>query len=210
MLGSRLSSDAYYGTVSRWPWTDRLYVCIVVCMNLKLLFVFDAVRGHNLTLICCPNTLQWWCSVHVYLRWIYGTVSCWPWTNSPYVCIVLCLNLKLLFVFDAVWGRNLTLMCCPNTLQWWCSVHVYLRWMNGTVSCWSWTNSGYVFIAVCLDSNLFFVFDVVWDRNLTLIAVQIHYDGDARSALNLWNGCVDPGRSGCTFALLRVWIWHRW
>ena len=33
-----------------------MYVRIDVCLHLKLLFVFDAVRGRNITLICCSNT----------------------------------------------------------------------------------------------------------------------------------------------------------
>ena len=40
----------------------------------------------------------------------YVTMSCWPWTNRKYVYTGVCLNLKVLLVFDAVRGRNVTLM----------------------------------------------------------------------------------------------------
>ena len=75
----------------------RLYWC--ARLNLKVLLVFDAVCGSNLTLMCRPNTLQWRWWLCVYLRWLYGTAVCWAsWTHSPYVCIGVWLNLKLLFI----------------------------------------------------------------------------------------------------------------
>ena len=49
----------------------------------------------------------------------------------------------------------------------------------------------------------------------SLLALQIHYNGDDGSAcvdlcsLNVWNGChVGPGRTARTFVLLRAWIWR--
>ena len=117
-------------TLPRWPcWTSSTCVCIGLCLNSKLLFVFDAIWDCNLTLLCYPNTLKW--------RWrLHETVSCWPWTNRTYVRIGVCSYVKLLLVFGTViWGRNLTRMCCPNTPQrWWRLCVNYVRWMNGTVS----------------------------------------------------------------------------
>ena len=156
---------------------------------MKLLFVFDAVWGRNLTLImCCPNNYNvdggcvfmfvqcmvrcrvdpgrtvsafvlvcvwiwscysvWggilvlaccqnkqqcrWRLLCVYVCEFYATVSCWPWTNSKCVCIGVQLHLKLLFVFDTIWGHNRALMCCPNTLQcrWRLCVCVRVRALN--------------------------------------------------------------------------------
>ena len=56
------------------------------------------------------------------LRWSYGTVSCWLWTNSKYVVLLCTLTLKVLSlvfdaVYDAVSGHNLILMCHLSTLQ---------------------------------------------------------------------------------------------
>ena len=87
-------------TASCWRWTDRKYVCIAACcLNLKLFFMFDTVWGRNITLMCCPNTLlQWRWRLCVYVRWMPGTVSCWLWTNRKYVCIGVCLHLKLLVI----------------------------------------------------------------------------------------------------------------
>ena len=47
---------------------------------------------------------------------MYGTTLSWPWANRKCVCLFVCRNLKLfVFVFDTVlWGRDFTLMCCPN------------------------------------------------------------------------------------------------
>ena len=129
-----------------WPWTSRFYffswwsfviltlsnrrnrrnrwmfVRVCTCIYLNLFPHFDTVWGHNLYLICCWNI------------WM----GPWRWLcmSSEYVCIDVWLILKLNFVFDTEWchilvrygvlnlrvllmfvGRNLTLMCCPNTLQ---------------------------------------------------------------------------------------------
>ena len=72
-----------------------------------------------------------------YVRWM---ASCWPWTNRKYVCIGVCLNLKMIFVFDTLWGHDFTLMCSPNTLKYRWRLCVYVRCMYDTVSCFLWTN----------------------------------------------------------------------
>ena len=54
------------------------------------------------------------CSLNVW----NGLVCVGPGRTGGACFICVCLNLKLLFVLDAVWGRNLTLVCCPNTLRW--------------------------------------------------------------------------------------------
>jgi len=96
--------------------------CVCMCpWNLKVLLVFDAVWGRNLTLmcyfICCPNTLQWRWRLCIDLKWMHGTMLCWPWSNSTYVCIAACVHGCYWCSINVVRGRNFTLMCCPNTLQ---------------------------------------------------------------------------------------------
>ena len=143
-----------YGMVSCWPWTNSKYVVIGVWLNSKLLFVFDTVWDRNLTLMCGENALQWRWRLCIYVVWISGTASCWPWTNSKCVCIGVCLNLKLVFVFNWMSGRSIILMWGVNTLQWWWRLYVYVRWMYGMVSCWPWTNSQYVCVGVCRTYQL--------------------------------------------------------
>ena len=74
-----------YATVSFWVWTNRMYVCIDVRLNVKLLFVFKVICGRNLTPMCCANTPQWRWRLCLYVRWIYTTVSRWTWTKRMYV-----------------------------------------------------------------------------------------------------------------------------
>ena len=62
----------------------------------------------TLTLImCCSNTPQW--RLYVDLRWlnIWDGYRVDP-ERTERTCV--CLNLNMLFVSNAVWGRNLTLM----------------------------------------------------------------------------------------------------
>ena len=67
--------------------------------------------------ICCANTLQWRWRLCIDFKWMYGTVLCWSWPNSTYVCIATCVHGCYWCSINVVRGRNLTLMCCPNTLQ---------------------------------------------------------------------------------------------
>ena len=84
------------------------------------------IRKYYLSSIHYEVVISPWCAVQIHyngdggcafmhVRWMYGTVSCWTWTSRKYVCIGVFFNLKLLFVLEAVWGRNFALMCCPNT-----------------------------------------------------------------------------------------------
>ena len=173
------------------------------CLLLKALFMFDAVWGRNLTLICCQNILQWWCLVGVYLRSKHGTMSCWPWINRRYVCIAMCLLSKPLFVSDAVWGWNFTLISCHNILQWWCSVCAYLCSMDGNMPCVACTNSRYVYMAaVCSLSKLLFIFEALWGRSLTLISCQNISPHDARCAFIFVQCMQRSGLTDCTSVLL--------
>ena len=167
--------------------TDRAFVLIIgVCLNLKkVLFVFDTVWGHNITLLMyCLNTLPGTtimvmaavrsCSLNVW----HGVVVL-ARANRTCVCIGVCLNLKSLFVFDTAWCRNII---SRTVIQ----IHyngngggvfMFVECMNDTVSCWPWTNSSCVCIGVCLKSNLLFVFDAVWWRNLTVMCCPTTLNG---------------------------------
>ena len=107
-------------------------------------------------------------------------VSCWPWTNRPYVvCIAVCLHEfeVVILLLDAVLGRNLTLiMCCPNTLHWRWRLCVDLRLLN----VWNGFRVGHgwtarTFVSLCMYLNEPEVVIDVWDnmhdcsRTLTLI-----------------------------------------
>ena len=160
-----------------------------------------------------PDVLQWRCAGRAYLRWMHGAASCWPWTNRKYVRIDVCLNFVLLFVFDTVWCRNLTLMYCPNTLQRPCAGRACLRWMYGTVSRWPWTNRWCVCIGVWLDSKLLFVFDTVLDRILTLMCCSNTRPCRWRlciyfRSMKMERCRVPPGRTARTFVLVFAWIWR--
>ena len=41
---------------------------------------------------------------------MYGTVLCWPWPNSTYVCIVACVHVCYWCFINVARGLNLTLM----------------------------------------------------------------------------------------------------
>ena len=134
------------------------------------------------------------------------------WTNRAYVCIIgVCLNFKLLFVFDAVlWGRNFTVMCCPNARHWrWRICVYYVRWMYGTVSFWPWTNRQCVYYWRVLETVIRFT--EVWGRNPWWCAIQMHYNVDDGCALFMFVECMErfrvvPGQTGRAFILVCVWI----
>ena len=139
-----------YGTAVSWRLAlhnqhVRQLVCLYCCAF--RFEVLDTVWVRNLTFMCCPNIQWWWW--RLYLRWMYATVSCRPWTNRTYVrwfgcmfefggvvvgvwyarsvCTLLCLYwCAFKFeVFDTAWVRTLTFWCCPNTQRLWC--RFYLR-----------------------------------------------------------------------------------
>ena len=108
----------YYGTVSCWPRTNRKYVFMHVWVRSKVSLVFDAVWCHNLIFILrCLNALHTMAMTTVRLRSlnVWNVTILAAQTNSLYVyrsllLLCVCLNLKMLLVFDVVWCRNLTLM----------------------------------------------------------------------------------------------------
>ena len=168
--------------MSCWPWMNRKYVRIGVCLT-----EFEAdvcVRGRCPTLMCCTNTLKWRWRLCVGVLWMHERCRVAPGQPGGAFVLVCAFNSNLLFVFDVVWGRNLTVMCCPNTLLWrWWRLCVYVRRMYVTgVSCWSWTNRKCVRIVVWAKLKVLFVFDAVWGRDISLMWFQWHYNGDGRCA----------------------------
>ena len=55
-----------------WLWTNRMYVCILVCLTLKVLLTFDPICCHNLTIIV-NYTLQSPRSACAHLGWLDDT-----------------------------------------------------------------------------------------------------------------------------------------
>ena len=116
---------------------------LVVCLHLKvLLLVIDIVWGrNNLTLMCCPNTIQWqWRLCVGDLHWTYGTNGDVLVPLGRKVCtfvwLVVRLNLKVLVfdLFDAVLYEIVISHSCvrfSKTLQWkwppwgWSSLNVW-------------------------------------------------------------------------------------
>ena len=90
---------------------------------------------------------------------MYGTVSCWLWTNREYVGIGVCLNLIVSLFFDTTTSADLhTCMLSKYTTMakthGWLCVDVDNDWMYGTVSCWLRTSRAYVAISTCLNLNV--------------------------------------------------------
>ena len=96
--------------------TARTFVLLFVRLNLNEGFI--SVRcSHSFSLICDfafnihnNNGNKNFCWSPFVER--MERVFCCPWTNRPYVCIAVCMcsNLELVLVFDAVRGRNITLI----------------------------------------------------------------------------------------------------
>ena len=66
----------------------RLYCWCMFELEVVIRVRYSSLRGRNRTLVCCSNTLQCRQRPCLYFRWMYGTVSCWLWTNRRYVCII--------------------------------------------------------------------------------------------------------------------------
>ena len=90
----------------------RLY-----CLNWAILLMINAVWGHPYVLFkyttnghdgfVCVDL----CSLNVWTGCHVGPGL----TARTFALLRACLNLKALLLLDAVWSRNLSLMCCPNT-----------------------------------------------------------------------------------------------
>ena len=196
--------------------------------------------------MCYPNTLPWRWRLCVYVRWMYGTVSCCPPGRTARTCVLVCAwiwscyscsmqyevvispwcavqihrvhyngddGCAFMFVecmkrcrigpgrtgsafvlvcaciwscyscsmrcSMRVWGRNVTLTCCPNTQQWrWRLCVVYVHWMYGMLLRWPWPNRRCGCIGVHSKWKLLLVFVAVWGRkyHLPWCDVQINFN----------------------------------
>ena len=70
-----------------------------MCLNVKLLLVLNAIGGHDVTLMCCSNTLTVMAMTAVRLYslhlWNNGAVLLGP-ARPDGVFALMCLNLQLL------------------------------------------------------------------------------------------------------------------
>ena len=70
-------------------------------------------------------------SALIFVRRTGGVLALNQQAVRLYCCLRVRLNLNVSVVFNAVWGRNFTLiMWCPNTLQWRWRLCVDLCWLN--------------------------------------------------------------------------------
>ena len=150
----RTDVDSIYGTVSCWLWTNRLYVGIGACLNLKVPLL--GVRC-NMT----PSQLH----THLLLKYTtmamtygyalmlmlieymqryrvgFGRTVCTLVLVHVWIRICHCL------AYDALWhNRNCTLACYSTTMAL-CDVD----WIYATVLYWLWTNRKCVGIGTCLN-----------------------------------------------------------
>ena len=111
--------------LARPGWTARTLILLEY-----VLLVIDSVWSRNLTFTRCLNTLQWWWRLCVDLRLLNvwnGVVLSLGKQLVRLYCFVSARIWHLLLMFDPLCDRNhLTRMWCPNTLQWWWRLCVYL------------------------------------------------------------------------------------
>ena len=155
----RLRIDFDFGwmheTVSLWLWTDaqsvRLYWCIF-----EFEYVITRYRMHyDVIAIAHPCAVQIHCNGDDDSALIF--IECmderrWHLTNSKYVDIGVCLNLKM------TWLAR----CHVTLLQWRWWLCIDFRWMyRWTVSCWLWTKRPPRYSYICDVSLNLRVFSVV-------------------------------------------------
>ena len=73
-------------------------MCIGVCLSLKILFVFDLECGRNLTLMSIPMHCNW-NDISAFMFVDRGRLD---HARTGGACLLMCLNLKVLFVFDSI------------------------------------------------------------------------------------------------------------
>ena len=130
-----------YATVSFCLWTNRKYVCICACcIWMCHCFVRDAPwHHHNCT--CNYNN-------NVVLTVDEKKVR-WYWRMFEFECFI-----ALYTTHHKTIARihPPLFKCNSNGIRLCTDINV--DWICGTVSCWLWTNSKYVGIGACLNSNL--------------------------------------------------------
>ena len=154
--------------------------------------MIDAVWGRNFTLIlivCCSNTPRWRLCVDI--RWfnIWDGFCVDPGRAER---TSVCLNLNVLLVFNAVWGRNLTLMRCFVV-----KIHynvddgsalISVGWIYGTGAVLDKQTVRFHYCACALQLERIIIGvwpSMLWGHNLTPMCCPntLHDNGDYGSAL---------------------------
>ena len=156
--------------------------------------------------MCCPNTLQWRCRLCVYVRWMYDTVSCWSYTNSWYVHIVMCLNLKLLLCSIQYEVVISPYVLSKHTIMVMTVVFIFVEFM-GRYRIGHGQSDG-AFILVCVWIWRFYWCSIHHEVVLSPYDVQTHYNGDDVCAcmfVKCMERChVDHVRLAGTFVLVHL------
>ena len=86
-------NSIWYGMVSWWLWTNRMYVAIGTCLNSNVLPLDFRCTMTPSQFNYNGNDIR--LCAHVDINSIsYGTVPCWLWTGRQYVGIGTCLNVN--------------------------------------------------------------------------------------------------------------------
>ena len=117
--------------------TARKFSLLRLSSNLAVLLVFDAAWVRKLSSpsscvaqIYCNGTCDSALIFVLRTRVVY-LLALNKQAVRLYCCLRTSLNLNASVVFNAVWGRNFTLITwCPNTLQWRWRLCVDLCWLN--------------------------------------------------------------------------------
>ena len=126
----RSSVCVYVGPImerSRWPWTNRPYVCIPTFRLQTVIGIKSRVMPWR-----HPHSFLQYITMAIagvnYVAWIDGMIAL-ALTTRWYVNIPVCLALKVSCWFNAAWGHNLTGILCQNILHCRWSVCI-LYWLH--------------------------------------------------------------------------------
>ena len=120
--------DWIYGTVSWWLWMNRQYVVNGVCLNFNDALFITPSRLHTRLLFNHNGNDVLFCA-DVDVDWIYGTVSCWLWTNRKYVGISVCWNCNVSWY---------TMKPSQSQLHWeWPTPLSVMRWCRRWLNIWN-------------------------------------------------------------------------
>ena len=135
----------------------RLYRCVCTWIGRCYWWSmqYDAVISSPS--ITCPHTLQYRWRLRIYLPWLDIWNGCRVGQTDRKFTLLCELELEHVIIgvwFSMLWGRNLTLVRCQNTLRYngdYGSALIFIGLMYGTVSCRPWIHSAYVaLLCVCI------------------------------------------------------------
>ena len=225
--------DWIHGTVSRWRWTNRMYVGIGAHVNLNVplldIHVYDKTwNHHNYTFTCYSNNLQWqYARLYADIDWTYGTVSCLFWANRRYVGMFgfECLITWSTMTLSQLHARLLFNYYCNATCWCWCWLDVW----NGVMLALNEQQVRWYECKFELECAItwYTACDSLWrHHNCTLAYYSIAIAMPHNSArwcwwwLNVWNGIVlvlDEQQVRCYWCMFEfecaiAWytIYHEW